>query len=78
MDHKPKFIITLLLGAAAGVAAGYYLASDNKKAIIEDLKATAQKIKDDVQGEIGKGKDIINFVRTTINDLLNRDQNSKF
>ncbi|MBA2407253.1 MAG: YtxH domain-containing protein [Chitinophagales bacterium] len=72
MNHKPKFIITLLLGAAAGVAAGYYLASDNKEEIIEDLKATAVKIKDDVRGEINKGKEIVDFVRNTINDLLNR------
>ena len=72
MNSNSKFLLTLLAGVAAGVAIGYYLASDNKEEIIEDLKNTAMKIKDGLDKEYEKGKQLVDELKNSVNDLLNK------
>lgn len=47
---------TLLIGLAAGIALGYFLASDDKEAIFDDAKNAANKAKDFVKDNVQKGK----------------------
>ena len=47
---------TLLIGLAAGVAIGYFLATDDKEALIEDAKGAFNKGKDFVKDTLQKGK----------------------
>lgn len=44
-----KFIAGLLLGAAAGAALGYFLTTDKGKEMVEDFKAAASDVGDDLK-----------------------------
>jgi len=72
MNNNSKFLLTLLVGAAAGVAIGYYLAADNKEQILEDLKNAAGKIKNELESELEKGMQVVEDLKSTWNDLLNK------
>ena len=62
----------LLLGAAAGAALGFYLATDDKDKLLSDLKATAGKVKDELENEIEKGKQMVDHLKNKMSDLLNQ------
>ena len=48
-DNKnSKIILAALAGAAIGIAIGYFLNSDKKDEILNDLKDGASKMKDDL------------------------------
>ena len=49
-NSHSKIILALLAGAAIGVAIGYFLNSDKKDEIVDDLKQGASKLKDDLAG----------------------------
>ncbi len=70
MENNSKTILALLVGAAAGLAVGYFLASDNKDEIIADIKDAARKVKDNLDEEIEKGKKLVDDVKTKVSDLL--------
>ncbi len=72
MNNNSKFFLALLIGAAAGAAVGYYLASDNKEELVQDLKDTAGKVKHELETELEKGKQIVEELKTKFNDLLNK------
>jgi len=59
-----------VLGAAVGVAVGYYLASDDKEEIIETIKGKVNKVKSDLEGQIERGKKLVNDIKQKANDLL--------
>ncbi len=59
-----------LLGAVTGVAIGYFLASDNKEEIISNIKDKVNKVKDDLEGQIEKGKKLVNDIKQKANDLM--------
>jgi len=70
MNEQSKGVLMFLLGAAVGVAVGYFLASDNKEEIISNVKEKVNKVKDDLEGQIEKGKKLVNDLRQKANDLL--------
>jgi len=70
MNDNSKTVFTFLLGLAAGAAIGIFLASDNKEEILNDLKDTARKIKDNLDEEIEKGKKFVDDLKNKVNDLL--------
>ena len=70
MENNSKTILTFLLGAAAGVAIGYFLASDNKEEIINDLSSTAKRVKENIEGGVEKGKQFVDDMKNKVNDLL--------
>lgn len=48
-DNKhTKILLAALAGAAIGIAIGYFLNSDKKDEILNDLKGGATKLKDDL------------------------------
>ena len=54
--NNSKIILAALagatIGAAIGVAIGYFLNSDNKDEILNDLKAGASKLKDNLSEKL--------------------------
>ena len=46
--NNSKIILFTLAGVAVGVAIGYFLNSDKKDEILNDLKGGASKLKDDL------------------------------
>jgi hypothetical protein len=58
-----------LLGIVTGIGIGYYLASDDKEAVIEDLKDTAGRVKDTLSEGINKGKKLIRDMKAEAEDF---------
>jgi len=73
MSDKNKTAITFILGAAVGIAVGYFLASDNKAEIIGDLKDSAYKMKDELENQIERGKKFVEQLKNKVNDLLENE-----
>ena len=71
-DKKSNGFLLFILGAAAGVALGYFLASDNKEEIIEDLKTTAKKVRDNLEEEIEKGKHFVEDLKHKVNEIIDK------
>ena len=64
-NNGSKLLFAFLAGAVVGAAFGYFLNSDKKDELLEDLKESASKIKDDLKEGIEKGKSVIdNIVKT--------------
>ncbi len=64
-NNGSKLLFAFLAGAAIGAAVGYFLNSDKKDELLEDLKESALRIKDDLQEGIEKGKSVIdNIIKT--------------
>ena len=70
MSDNSKGLVMFVLGAAVGVAVGYYLASDDKEEIIETIKGKVNKVKSDLEGQIERGKKLVNDIKQKANDLL--------
>jgi gas vesicle protein len=70
MSDQSKGILMFLMGAAVGVAVGYFLASDDKEEIIDNIKNKVNKVKDDLEGQIEKGKKIVTDLKKKATDLL--------
>jgi gas vesicle protein len=52
-----KVMTGFLLGAAAGIAAGYFLNSDKKDELMDEIKDKAQRLKDKSQELKGRLKE---------------------
>lgn len=59
MANKSKELVTFILGAAVGAAVGYILASDNKEEILSGIKKKASKLKQNLEEQLEKGKELI-------------------
>lgn len=49
MSNKSKALASFMIGAAVGVAVGYFLNSDKKDEILDRLKYQAEKLKDKIK-----------------------------
>lgn len=58
-NNNSKIILALLAGAAVGIAIGYFLNSDKKEELLNDLKEGASNFKDDLAEQFEKGKSIL-------------------
>lgn len=54
-----KLLMAFVAGAAVGAAVGYYLNSDKKNELVEDLKEGAASLKKVFDDSFGKVKDIV-------------------
>ena len=52
------------LGIAIGAGIGYYLATEDKEELIERVKSSASDARDFVENTIGKGKRLVNDIRS--------------
>ena len=59
MKDSNKMIAALLVGAAVGGAVVWFLISDKKEELLNDLKETADKAKMDFNDVIDKGKQVV-------------------
>ncbi|WP_298737304.1 YtxH domain-containing protein [uncultured Chitinophaga sp.] len=46
MSNSSKAVVSFIVGAAVGVAVGYFLNSDKKDELVEKLKYQSDKLKD--------------------------------
>jgi uncharacterized membrane-anchored protein YhcB (DUF1043 family) len=67
-NDNSKLLLALLGGVAIGVAIGYFLNSDKKDEIVDNLKEKASKLKEDLSDEIDKGKSIIDDLKNSVEE----------
>ncbi len=72
MESKDKsaMLMAFVLGAAAGAAIGYILASPKKDELIGDIKQTAAKVKDGIKSVLEKGQKLADDVAKETDDIL--------
>lgn len=58
-NNNSKLLMAFLAGAAVGAAVGYFLNSDKKDELVEDLKEGAASLKKVFDDNFGKVKDIV-------------------
>jgi gas vesicle protein len=58
-NNNSKLLMAFLAGAAVGAAVGYFLNSDKKDELVEDLKEGAANLKKVFDNNFGKVKDIV-------------------
>lgn len=70
-DHS-KLLLALLGGVAIGVAIGYFLNSNKKDELFDDLKEKATKFKDDLEEDISKGKSVIEDLKNSVEEYFKK------
>lgn len=60
MERKSGLIFSFIVGAAVGAAIGYLLASGKSEELLADVKEAADKVKDEFDKQMEKGKDFLN------------------
>ena len=73
MSNPKKTAITFILGAAAGIVVGYFLASDDKAEIVSDLKDSASKVREELENQIERGKRFVDQLKDKVSDLLENE-----
>lgn len=58
-NNNSKLLMAFLAGAAVGAAVGYFLNSDKKDELVEDLKEGAASLKKVFDDSLGKVRDIV-------------------
>ncbi len=59
MKDSSKMIAAMLVGAAVGGAVAWFLTSDKKEEMLNDLTDTAEKVKKEFGDVIDKGRQIV-------------------
>lgn len=72
MDRKTSLLITFALGALAGAAVGYFVAGGK----IDDIGAEAEKLKDELNKNLEKGKQIVDKLKDTLPGIFNETHES--
>ena len=67
-NNNSKIILALLAGAAAGIAIGYFLKSDKKDELFNDLKEGVAKFKDDLAEKFEKGTSMLDDLKNSADD----------
>ena len=73
MSNSKKTAITFILGAAAGIVVGYFLASDDKAEIVADIKDSAYRVREELENQIERGKKFVDQLKSKVNDLLEKE-----
>ena len=67
-NNGTKIVLAFIAGAAVGAAIGYFLNSDKKEEVLNDLKEGASKLKNDIEENLAKAKDLVNSFTKTSTD----------
>lgn len=59
MERKSGLILSFIVGAAVGAAIGYLIASGKSEELLADVKEAANKVKDEFDKQMGKGKEFV-------------------
>lgn len=59
-----KILLAFIAGAAIGAAIGYFLNSDKKEEILSDIQEGASKLKNDIQENLSKAREMVDNFRT--------------
>lgn len=59
-----KILLAFIAGAAIGAAIGYFLNSDKKEEILSDIQEGASKLKNDIQENLSRAKEMVDNFRT--------------
>lgn len=63
-NNGTKILLAFVAGAAVGAAIGYFLNSDKKEEVLDDLKEGASKLKHEVEENLSRVKEVVdNFVK---------------
>jgi len=66
-----SILLAFVAGAAVGAAIGYYLNSDKKEEVFNDLKESASKLKNDIEANLNKAREMVDsFTKSTTDPLL--------
>ena len=63
MKDNSKILAAFLIGAAVGGAVAWFLTSDNKEELLDDIKDMTGKLKDDLKETVEKGKKIVDNIK---------------
>lgn len=74
MKDNTKMITALLIGAAIGGAVAWFLTSDKKEEIIEELKDAAGKAKEDITDTVEKGKKLVEDIKEKAEGYFSKQQ----
>jgi len=69
-----KILLAFIAGAAVGAAIGYFLNSDKKEEIISDIKEGASKLKNDIEDNLTKAKEMVNHLRKEKTETTTENQ----
>jgi uncharacterized membrane-anchored protein YhcB (DUF1043 family) len=58
-----KMFLAFVAGAAIGAAIGYFLNSDKKEELLNDLKQSATKIKENLEENLKKAKEVVDHFK---------------
>jgi gas vesicle protein len=71
-NDNSKILFAMLGGVAIGVVLGYFLNSDKKDELIDDLKESASKIKNDLAEKFEQGKTIFEDLKNSAGEQFNK------
>jgi len=70
-----KILLAFLAGAAVGAAIGYFLKSDDKEEILTDLQEGAIKLKQDIEENFAKAKEMVeNFKNSHVDPTTEKPE----
>ena len=73
-NNGTKILLAFIAGAAVGAAIGYFLNSDKKEEILDDIKEGASKLKTDIEDNLSKAKDLVDNFRKATTDINTENQ----
>ena len=62
-NNGTKILLAFVAGAAIGAAIGYFLNSDKKEDILNDLKDSASKLKENIEENLTRAKEVVDQFR---------------
>lgn len=68
-NNGTKILLAFVAGAAIGAAIGYFLNSDKKEEILDNLQEGATKLQQDISVNLGKAKDLVDNLGKSVADL---------
>ena len=74
MEDSSKVLVSLIIGAAAGLVAGVLLAPQSGEETRQQLSDTADRVTDDLKRQSEKSLDAIDEVKNSVVELLDEVQ----